>query len=743
MPYYNPVNVGKGINSGRIVDHRSKQARAEQKNARHDGRWLNNLKKLKNLNSIDFENLVHAMAYFSPKNLSKEQKIIAGIALAVFATGVAYGVANHISNQQNKMDKYNPRIWDLNYNRTISSGVPHNVTFRSTDVVDAYNNTSTENIAKAVVEVSPPEGVPINVTAKKLENNLFSSQFSNTEKEGAYPFRVITVDKAGNPSVKYGEFEVISGDKQNFLKWALDNGYPKNLSVDLYDRSSVIRQSYKSGRLNDLKRYLRVATINGSRGPKNIAIQYLQQIENDDRVEKKLEVASETFKLVEELGTYNLKRRESVSIPGNWTLASSKGLPKQDNNVVQRLIRASEIDPSIVNFSPIIYKSVNSSDVYLIPIPSRETWITTGFLERIKDSGFDILNHPEMFLGLNVKVIANTFSLFDDPHGISYYDKNITVVDPRVLDLIMLQWDLKSQFAPQFNGSDMLYNRNLPWYNSTELREMYSDMNKLRAELFKLFKFQPATYSIKDGKMIAGIEGAKVALSQSFEEYKNIVALLDDESLMEFCNKRFMQWLTDRYAHGVQYTTGQFLGFTDDDIDELNITLQKGRSGEDVHAYGNLFKKLMEERYGIDQFLTENWEYWLLVRRIVGYERGGSDRAGYEGAPESYVTRNILPGVFRMFGFPTSLVVIDPTPSGASGSEWTISLPPYVAEGLKKKFPEQNIYFDPEYGIGLYSCGDGLIKERGIDSTNQPINHGVLIAFRWEGNKRVYIMKRD
>jgi len=96
-----------------------------------------------------------------------------------------------------------------------------------------------------------------------------------------------------------------------------------------------------------------------------------------------------------------------------------------------------------------------------------------------------------------------------------------------------------------------------------------------------------------------------------------------------------------------------------------------------------------------------------------------------------------------MTGFPTNFILIDPTPSGAATGEWAVSLPSYVAKGMKEQFLNSNILLGPGYSFGLYSCGDGLVKERGISNNNQTIDNGILKVWEWTGDKKVYLMKRD
>jgi len=136
-------------------------------------------------------------------SLSRNRKL----ALAALITIVGGGLACYVLKQNQPMDTYNPRISNLEYIPEISPGVSQNINFTATDV-DAYNNTSSANIAKAAVEVTPPEGQPVNVTAGRLEGDLFSTQYDSTGKEGVYLVSAIVEDRAGNAAVEHGGFEV-------------------------------------------------------------------------------------------------------------------------------------------------------------------------------------------------------------------------------------------------------------------------------------------------------------------------------------------------------------------------------------------------------------------------------------------------------------------------------------------------------------------------------------------------------
>jgi len=377
------------------------------------------------------------------------------------------------------------------------------------------------------------------------------------------------------------------------------------------------------------------------------------------------------------------------------------------------LTKATQIDKygdKLVDFSPIFTNVFHINGYYfdLVPDAGRETWMLAKHLKLIKDSGFDILKHPEMFEGLNGKIIANAYSIFDAEYGINYAEqfingRTLKPVDNDVWDLIMLQWNLYSNKAPQLGGGDKLYNRDFPWYDSDKLDLLYKDPNNRRQALFFLFFLDSATVDKREGvpfnTEIAGLEGAKLALIQAEEDY-NIVSSLypngkikheiwGDVPVWWF----YYDWIEDRGVRELENAHLQYVDLKPLELWEIMT--------EDPDNVWNRIKDLN----GVDQFVTKNWDYWHLMKVVMGYERGFSPN-WYEDSTINYT----IPQALRAFGFPTYFVNIYPVSRGASGYEWVVSLPDYVAEKIKSKFGDE-IIIGPANGFGLYLCKDGLLKD--------------------------------
>ncbi|MEM2050981.1 MAG: hypothetical protein QXZ11_07675, partial [Thermoproteota archaeon] len=261
---------------------------------------------------------------------------------------------------------------------------------------------------------------------------------------------------------------------------------------------------------------------------------------------------------------------QTIQALNNLTIAYKQlKLPEHSKESIWLLTNATQKSKDIVDFEPIVFKSVDNNNAYLIPEPARETWLTVEILKRIREAGFEIEKHPEMFMGLNGKVIANAWCFFNDSpyYSIAAWEKEmnnriIKITDEEVLKAMMLQWDLYSKFAPQLGG-EKLYNRDFPWYNSTQLKALYPDKNELRAALFKLFYLPETTYSMKEGKRVFGIKAAETSLREAMEEYETIARLYPNGKIgiyNEDPREYYYFWLIDRGCSGLSNTVKQFVG---------------------------------------------------------------------------------------------------------------------------------------------------------------------------------------
>jgi len=281
--------------------------------------------------------------------------------------------------------------------------------------------------------------------------------------------------------------------------------------------------------------------------------------------------------------------------------------------------------------------------------------------------------------------------------------RTLDPIDQDAWDLMMLQWNLYLNKAPQLGGGDKLYNRDFPWYDSNKLDLLYKDVNTRRQALFFFFYLDNGTFDMKQGKAIAGLEGARRALIQAEEEYKVISSLYPNGKVRDLMRGDispwwyYYEWILDRGLHGLENTHLQYVGLKPSELREIMLK----------EPPENLWNRI-KDLNGVDQFLTKNWKYWNLVKFIVGYERWK-----YRNVPnmrEIHTINYTIPQTLRAFGFPTYFVHIEPVPNGVPSYEWVISLPDYVAEELRSEFGDK-IIIGPANGFGLYLCKEGLLKD--------------------------------
>jgi hypothetical protein len=377
---------------------------------------------------------------------------------------------------------------------------------------------------------------------------------------------------------------------------------------------------------------------------------------------------------------------------------------------ISLLTKATQIDKygdKLVDFSPIIFHSVDGNNFVLIPDAGRETWMLAKHMKLISDSGFDITQHPEMFEGLNGKIIANAYSIFDAKYGINYAEqilnnRNLKPTDNDVWDLIMLQWNLYSNKAPQLGGENKLYNRDFPWYDSDKLDVLYQDVNTRRQALLFLFHLDNGTFDMEKGKTVVGIEGARTALIQAEKEYEVISKLYPNGTIENWLGDvsprwYYYQFVNDRGMNGLRNTHLQYVGLEPSELGKILVSYPPVDVWESI-----------KDLNGVDQYITKNWKYWDLVKFAMGYERWK-----YTTVPnmiERHTINYSIPQTLKAFGFPTYWVEIRPTPEGAAYYEWVVSVPDYIANKLKSEFNDE-IIIGPANGFGLYLCKDGLIKD--------------------------------
>jgi len=182
-----------------------------------------------------------------------------------------------------------------------------------------------------------------------------------------------------------------------------------------------------------------------------IFVRGVYDVINDNRYNAKVNNSIKTANHSSDLGLRlgfdeEVAREATIKAIGYYGIAVIDRKLPENFNEIYLLTKATQIEKygdKLVNFSPIVFPYTNKINFILLPDVGREIWLLAKHLKLIRDSGFDILNHPEMFEALNVKVIASAYLIFDAPYGIASAERFISgrelkPTDSEVLDLIML-----------------------------------------------------------------------------------------------------------------------------------------------------------------------------------------------------------------------------------------------------------------------------------------------------------------
>ena len=183
-----------------------------------------------------------------------------------------------------------------------------------------------------------------------------------------------------------------------------------NGSLSYYKASKVEKDVYRISFVPSLKgRYEARVIVKDTSGNVSISesLRIISLTETEDKLRRicpNEKIFEKGYELINDLELSERKLRdESLLALKNYSIALvDLNLPYEREGLLM-LIEASEINPAIVDFSPIVFHSVDGNNFVLIPDAGRETWMLAKHMKLIDDSGFDILKHPKMFEGLMEK----------------------------------------------------------------------------------------------------------------------------------------------------------------------------------------------------------------------------------------------------------------------------------------------------------------------------------------------------
>jgi len=401
-------------------------------------------------------------------------------------------------------------------------------------------------------------------------------------------------------------------------------------------------------------------------------------------------------------------------------------LPKHDRNTLFLLGNATQINPDIVDFKPVMLRD---ADNYMHMVKSnnvpRDVWMIIEFLKNR-----NVLNHPEKYEWINRMIQQLSWEIFDwrdgpnGPLGQRFENKTYKPTDKEVWNVILSFYDYMDELPNKLRQDNIPIA--FPYFDSNLLRNYIKDKNNRTIALFRLARLPIAMADKETGEKVIGLKGMKLFIDQLPREYEEIVKIYNGER-WDYKNDIYKywygQWLHDRYIHGLKYTTSQWVGKY-----LWNIPAKTGKSIE-------IFKEATRKNgRGVSNVIFNEWDAGELALFIHSYERGEDGEGEVEtyiyGIPLGYKAFGIPDR--KLYGRPRKLFNPDGPLFGTGGDEWTITLPDNVIKAIRQRVPGKIVV---GYGnmVGLYSCVDGLERdgvEGVVDGVKDKTNY--KIAYIWK-----------
>ncbi|ADI31263.1 hypothetical protein [Staphylothermus hellenicus] len=383
-------------------------------------------------------------------------------------------------------DKTPPRIYSINYEFLPPDSVSITV-----------NATDNSGISKVLAEVQG-ENYSLALVDGLCAENITVGAISEIKE---LPVKIYVFDKFNNYAKT--KLTAVPNLEEKFVSLGMSNKISKSSAEEFYsDYQQLVQQLYpenKSLLIPLLKLYSKNSTI--------FSMLY-QSVSQDPQLSKyscleKDELISSASQLFLDLGyTGKVKvlipgtnnyREEFLTKPtiqafGNYSVAiDSLGLPKHNKSTLFLLGNATQINPAIVDFEPVIVKDMNGK-TFVIKSKNiaRDVWMIAEHLRRTPY----VVNYPEMYEAFSIKVQQNAFDILDNPemHELGeHYKPTDKIIWEKV---IIPQWKYYWNSTPQAGNLSKRICV-FPWYNSTLLKEWISNKTDRKIALMYFWELLP------------------------------------------------------------------------------------------------------------------------------------------------------------------------------------------------------------------------------------------------------------
>ncbi|MEM2108147.1 MAG: hypothetical protein QXL10_02545 [Candidatus Bathyarchaeia archaeon] len=334
--------------------------------------------------------------------------------------------------------------------------------------------------------------------------------------------------------------------------------------------------------------------------------------------------------------------RPTVAVLGNYSVAVRQlGLPMHDRSAIFLIGNATQINPLIADFEPLLIKDMDGNAYAIKSLNvSRDVWMLAEHLKRTPE----VLGHPEMYEAFGVKVQQNAFDILDmlrDSKLVSIPTEIYKPTDEVIWQSVIIpQWQYYWQSTPQAgNVSGRL--TVFPWYNPALMEKMIANETDRRIALMYFWELPPMTRDLDTlipRILYYGLGAMQYHIQQMPRLYQEVISKYPNGTWKNPYTKEdweymgyYYHWVDDRGQHGLKNMMKQLFG-----TDSI------------PHPSLRNFDQYMINNYpdSINTYLSKNFTYWDLIKFIYGYslQYYGKDSACYHWL--------YLPTAMKAFGVP-------------------------------------------------------------------------------------------
>ncbi|MGQ4892964.1 MAG: hypothetical protein ACP6IP_10865 [Candidatus Njordarchaeia archaeon] len=519
------------------------------------------------------------------------------------------------------------------------------------------NITKYQNNGSVLVKARIKDGSGVNeayliydnstITLNKT-NGYYQAGFSliNPEDASKIRFTIIASDVFNNTAKK--NFEIDWDLRDGYIYFVNKNNFNKSLALQLFDNRAILQNIYASDK-NLTKEILFIANNSNKDLQENIAFLALNY--TDSEQEAKL-----YFDILYNTQTYQANKELIKALDYYVDAILKQNLPEHDYSILKLFIDASNKNPELVDFEPIIVKDNYGHRVIIDSYNKpRDTWMIVEFIKRNPY----VANNDNLYLPVNMMIKEMAWNFFDNKFGPRYADKHHNDLSDEELNKIYqptnedIWYIIQKLWDYYYNGIGKRY-QYVKWWDKQEFAKQYPSELERKLILIGLWDLPNQVADLNhthpdirggwDYDVVWGLKAQKLFVDQLEQMYDTLEKTRTTNQGKWEYNWGWYAWILDRAHWNLPHMHEQFLGT---EFSNIKLPPKINPDYTNWTWYENIFKY-----NGVDQFLTKNFADYERVKVAYGYV--GYHAADYGGEWPAYYYGLTL--AFKAYGIPTRIL---------------------------------------------------------------------------------------